>query len=151
MTLCFSEEQAVAVASALRHAQKGAAFISPFIGRLDDQGRNGMDLIANIARLYREAGSSVEVLAASIRNEDHFLASIARGADIVTAPFGILSAWAAKGAPLPAPEFVYAPELAPIPYRSVQFPADWESVDITHPLTDNGLQRFNADWQNLLR
>ena len=52
MTLCFSQAQAAAVYAATRGARKGQVFVSPFIGRLDDRGENGMDLIANILRMY---------------------------------------------------------------------------------------------------
>lgn len=53
MTLCFSQAQAVAVYAATRGAKKGAVFVSPFVGRLDDRGENGMGLIANIIKMYR--------------------------------------------------------------------------------------------------
>ncbi len=52
LTLCFSQEQAAAVYAATRGAKKGEVFVSPFIGRLDDRGENGMDLIAHILRMY---------------------------------------------------------------------------------------------------
>ena len=50
LTLCFSQEQAAAVYAATKGAKKGDVFVSPFIGRLDDRGENGMDLIANITQ-----------------------------------------------------------------------------------------------------
>ncbi len=65
MTLCFTQEQAAAVYSATAGAKKGDVFISPFIGRLDDRGENGMDLIENIQKMYGTGDGHVEVLTAS--------------------------------------------------------------------------------------
>ncbi len=67
MTLCFTQAQAAAVYAATRGARKGQVFVSPFIGRLDDRGENGMDLIANIIRMYAKGDGHVEVLTASVR------------------------------------------------------------------------------------
>lgn len=151
MTLCFSQEQAAAVASALRNAPKGAAFISPFVGRLDDQGENGMDLIANIARMYREQGSNVEVLSASIRSLDHLYASIAFGANIATVPQKVLADWSAAGLALPDKGFTYTPaNLKPIPYQEFDLSKPYQSFKISHPLTDKGIDRFAADWNALI-
>ena len=79
MTLCFTQEQAAAVYAATRGAKKGDVFVSPFVGRLDDRKENGMDLIANIVRMYGKSDRHVEVLSASVRNMDHFYYSIALG------------------------------------------------------------------------
>ena len=68
MTLCFSQEQAAAVYAATRGAKKGQVFVSPFIGRLDDIGENGMDLISNILAVYKQGDGHVEVLTASVRH-----------------------------------------------------------------------------------
>ncbi|MFN3480604.1 MAG: transaldolase family protein [Thermodesulfovibrionales bacterium] len=57
MTLCFSQEQAAAVYAATRGAKRGDVFVSPFIGRLDDKGENGMDLIGNILKMYKKGDS----------------------------------------------------------------------------------------------
>ena len=72
ITLCFSQEQATAVYAATSGAKKGDVFISPFIGRLDDIGENGMDLIKNIIRVYSQGDGHVEVLVASVRNMDYY-------------------------------------------------------------------------------
>src|SRR3989344_1099900 len=71
MTLCFTQEQAAAVYAATRGAKKGQVFVSPFVGRLDDRGQDGMDLIANIMRMYEQGDGHVEVLTASVRSVGH--------------------------------------------------------------------------------
>src|SRR3989344_909760 len=68
MTLCFTQEQAAAVYAATQGAVKGQVFVSPFVGRLDDRGENGMQLIENIVRMYQNGDGHVEVLTASVRN-----------------------------------------------------------------------------------
>ena len=106
MTLCFDEEQAAAVYPATIGAKKGDVFVSPFIGRLDDIGVNGMSLIKNINEMYKEGDGHVEVLAASVRTMDHFMASLALGVDIITAPKSLLLEWAKAGMPLPGEDFI---------------------------------------------
>jgi transaldolase len=70
MTLCFSQEQAAGVYAATR-GSKDPIYVSPFIGRLDDRGENGMDLVRNIKKMYENSDGHVHVLAASIRNMNH--------------------------------------------------------------------------------
>jgi transaldolase len=87
VTLCFSATQALLAAKA------GATFISPFIGRLDDQGLEGMDLISEIRTIYDNYASlSTEILAASIRTVNHVKQAALIGADVITAPPAILKA-----------------------------------------------------------
>ena len=80
VTLCFSAVQALLAAKA------GAAFISPFIGRLDDHGGDGMELIGEIRAIYDNYGYDTEVLAASIRTPAHVKAAALAGADCATIP-----------------------------------------------------------------
>lgn len=80
VTLCFSANQALLAAKA------GATFVSPFLGRLDDIGQDGMDLIRDIVQIYDNYGYMTEVLAASIRHPQHVLASALAGADVATMP-----------------------------------------------------------------
>jgi transaldolase len=151
MTLCFSQEQAAAVYRATRGAQKGQVFVSPFIGRLDDRGENGMDLIANIMRMYAAGDGHVEVLTASVRSSDHFLYALALGSDIITAPVGVLEAWGKQGMPVPGSGFSYpAKGLRPIPFRSIGLDGDWRDLDVHHDLTEKGMEKFSADWNNLV-
>jgi transaldolase len=152
MTLCFSQEQAAAVYAATRGAKKGQVFVSPFIGRLDDRGENGMDVILNIIRMYRKGDGHVEVLTASVRNSDHFLYALKLGSDIITAPYEILKAWGEKGMPVPKNDYHYdAKSLKPIPYRELGLNSRWEDLDIRHELTEKGMERFSADWNTLIK
>src|SRR3989338_2365987 len=149
MTLCFSQEQAAAVYSATSGG--GNTYVSPFAGRWDDKGFNGMDLIKNILKMYENGDGHVKVLAASIRNMDHFLCSLAMGADIITAPFKILKEWADNGMQIPGPDYVYPKgELKEIPYQEISLDKPWQEYEILHEMTDAGLEKFSTDWNNLI-
>lgn len=152
MTLVFSQEQAAAVHAATKGATKGSVYISPFIGRLDDKGQNGMDLIKNIARMYKESNSHVEVLSASIRSLQHLSGAIHSGSDIITAPGNVLKEWASQGMVLPAKTYTYeASMLAPIPYKTIDINKPYTEYNIEHELTTTGLQKFADDWNALLK
>ena len=85
VTLCFSANQALLAAKA------GATYVSPFVGRLDDIGQNGMDLIAEIKRLYDHYGAlNTKILVASIRSADHVKQAALIGAHVATIPPAIL-------------------------------------------------------------
>ena len=85
VTLCFSANQALLAAKA------GATFVSPFVGRLDDIGLNGMNLISDICEMYSNYPNlNTEVLVASIRSPNHVIESAKIGADVVTLPANIL-------------------------------------------------------------
>lgn len=83
-TLCFSAPQA------LLSAKAGATYISPFLGRLDDIGAIGMDLIRDICQIYKNYGFKTQVLAASIRNPIHVIDAAKAGAHVCTMPFNVL-------------------------------------------------------------
>lgn len=151
MTLIFTQSQAAAVHAATLGARKGEVFLSPFVGRLDDMGVNGMDLIKNIVSMYCVAASHVEVLTASVRSLDHFLYAIRLGSDIITAPFSILKEWAEKGMPLPDESFSYErPNLASIPLEHLDFTASWQSFILAHDLLTAGIDKFAKDWNALM-
>jgi len=152
MTLCFTQEQAAQVYDATKGAKKGDVFVSPFIGRLDDKGDNGIDLIRNIVRMYSQGDGHVQVLSASFRNYNHFLASIQAGADIVTTPIKILEEWARKNLELPNEDFQYNPDKAPIPYKEIDLNKPWRyhRYKDPHGLISSGVQRFYDDWNSLL-
>jgi len=80
VTLCFSANQALLAAKA------GATFVSPFVGRHDDNGFDGMDLIRDIRLIYDNYAYETEILVASVRHATHVLESARIGADVVTAP-----------------------------------------------------------------
>jgi len=151
MTLCFSQSQAAAVHVATQGAQKGQVFVSPFIGRLDDIGENGISLSENSLRLYSSGDGHVEVLTASVRSREHFLRSLQIGSDIITAPYAILSEWSKEGAPMPKNDFKYdPPNFTTISYQTLDLDQPWKSFDLYHPLTDKGLEQFAADWNALI-
>ena len=79
-TLVFSAGQAILAAKA------GAAYVSPFIGRIDDSGWDGMELIGQIANIYGVQGYQTEILAASIRSPNHIIRAAELGADVITSP-----------------------------------------------------------------
>lgn len=105
VTLCFSAAQALLAAKA------GAGYISPFIGRLDDIGQDGIGLIEDVVEIYDNYDFETQVLVASVRHPVHIVRSALLGADVVTLPFKVL-------------QQLYG-----------------------HPLTDQGLSRFLADWE----
>ncbi len=106
VTLCFSPMQALLAAKA------GAAYISPFVGRLDDISNDGMELIAQIVDIYGNYGFDTKILVASVRNPMHVVQSALMGADVATIPLKVIDAL------------------------------------LKHPLTDIGLEKFLADWEN---
>jgi transaldolase len=105
VTLCFSANQALLAAKA------GATFISPFVGRHDDVGYDGMQLIADIRLIYDNYDFATEILVASIRHPIHVYEAARIGADVMTAPPAVI--------------------------RQL----------VKHPLTDNGIKAFLADWE----
>ena len=107
VTLCFSAAQALLAAKA------GATYISPFIGRLDDHGANGMDLITEIRAIYDNYDFDTEILAASIRSPQHVTEAALAGADCATIP----------------PEVFLALFKHPLTERGLQqFMADWKGT-----------------------
>ncbi len=107
VTLCFSAAQALLAAKA------GATYISPFIGRLDDYGANGMDLITEIRAIYDTYDFDTEILAASIRSPQHVTEAALAGADCATIP----------------PEVFLALFKHPLTERGLQqFMADWKGT-----------------------
>ncbi|PID74530.1 MAG: fructose-6-phosphate aldolase [Deltaproteobacteria bacterium] len=105
VTLVFSAAQALLAAKA------GATYVSPFVGRLDDIGTPGMDLIGDIVTVYDNYGYQSEIIVASIRSPQHVLDSALLGADIATIPFKVISQLARH----------------PLTDKGVeQFLADWE-------------------------
>lgn len=84
VTLCFSANQALLAAKA------GATFVSPFVGRHDDNGFDGLDLIRDIRLIYDNYGFETEILAASLRHSIHVLECAKIGADVITAPPAVI-------------------------------------------------------------
>jgi transaldolase len=104
VTLCFSPAQALLAAKA------GAYLVSPFLGRVEDLGGSGVDLISDIAAIFSRFGYKTQILAASVRGPGHLIQAAKSGAHIATMPYKLI-----------------------------------ESL-FQHPLTDKGLQQFQADY-----
>jgi transaldolase len=85
VTLCFSPTQAILAAKA------GAAYVSPFVGRLDDISTSGMDLIGQIVQIFRNYDYKTEVLVASVRHPLHVVEAALMGADVCTLPFDVIN------------------------------------------------------------
>ncbi|HON27459.1 MAG: fructose-6-phosphate aldolase [Mesotoga sp.] len=109
VTLIFSSLQGLLAAKA------GATYVSPFVGRLDDVGNDGMQLVAELNEIFGNYGFATEIIVASVRHPIHVLQAAMIGADIVTIPYEVLLRL------------------------------------FNHPLTDNGLKRFQNDWQEYER
>lgn len=151
LTLCFSQPQAAAVYAATSYS-KYPVFVSPFIGRLDDRGENGMSLVANILKMYEEGDGHVHVLTASVRHVDHILEALRLKTPALTMPFDkAFKPWSEQGFPLPGPEFVYRSAGKNIPYENLDLSTRWQEFDLKHELTDQGLKRFADDWNALLK
>ncbi len=106
VTLVFSGVQALLAARA------GATYVSPFLGRLDDIGQNGLELITEIVEIFDTHQIPTQIIAASVRHPIHVTESARRGAHIATIPFKVIQ------------------QLS------------------KHPLTDQGIEKFLADWNN---
>jgi len=109
VTLIFSSLQGLLAAKA------GATYVSPFVGRLDDVGNDGMQLVGELDEIFGNYGFATEIIVASVRHPMHVLQAALIGADIVTIPYEVLLRL------------------------------------FNHPLTDDGLKRFQSDWQEYER
>jgi len=150
ITLCFSQQQAAAVYAATK-GSRAPAYVSPFVGRLDDIGQNGADVIANIKRMFDQSDHHVHVLAASIRNVQQLLFAFHVHSELVTVPAKVLDHWAREGMPLPGSDFAYKPVGVEIPYEELNLEQPWEQFNIEHELTRKGIQKFVADYKATLR
>ncbi|MFT5280745.1 MAG: transaldolase [Flavobacteriaceae bacterium] len=146
MTLCFSQEQAMAVHSATK-GSTGKVFVSPFIGRLDDKGVRGIDLIEHILADYQKIDSHVSVLAASVRSLEHMQQIFELNTDIVTASKDLIVKWVQLEDNIEMTE----EEQTAIEYKELEVHEDWTQYNISHELTDVGLQKFADDWNKLIK
>ncbi|HEY6181060.1 MAG TPA: transaldolase family protein [Terriglobales bacterium] len=155
MTLCFSQGQAAAVYAATKGARQ-PVYVSPFVGRLDDRGDNGMDLVRNIKKMYERGDGHVSVLSASLRNLDHLLYAFRLGSELVTAPVKLLEQWAASGCSQPDHNFRYkavdgkGKPLKAISYQELDLHQPWDNFHIQHELTTKGIEKFVADFKSTL-
>jgi transaldolase len=149
MTLCFSQAQAAAVYAATKGARV-PVYVSPFVGRLDDIGENGVDLVANVKRMYAAGDGHVAVLAASIRNLEQMLYCLSLETELMTVPAKVLDDWARAGFPMPDSDFKYTATGKPILYQELTLDQPWQSFDIQHELTRKGIEKFVADYRATL-
>lgn len=150
ITLNFSQEQAAAVYAATK-AHNYDVYISPFVGRLDDKGENGMDVVVNELEMLNGFGDQhVQVLTASVRSVKHILYALKLKSHVITIPFKTFQEWANEGFPLPKDDFIYdVPGLMDIPYKELTLDKEWKEYDLTHPLTDAGIAKFWEDWKGI--
>jgi transaldolase len=149
ITLCFSQQQAAAVYAATK-GTKEPAYVSPFVGRLDDIGQNGMDVVRNIKQMFSKGDGHVLILAASIRSVEHLLYCFALETELATVPAKILELWANKNFPMPDRQFQYSGAGRSIPYEELDLEQAWETFDIQHELTRKGIEKFVADYRATL-
>jgi len=176
-TLVFSQQQIFAIALHERIIRKThnnirsewPQFISPFIGRLDDNGRNGIRLIEHGMKIKTlptgRQGKSTWMLSASIRTIEHIGQSINAGAEIITSPAKVYRQWftLTPGQKNALKKTSPAKGLKDItfwqPPKKLEKIATIEEfmrviqtnrLDIHHPLTDSGIERFAADWKSIL-
>lgn len=164
MTLCFTQEQAAAVYAATIDAQADV-LISPFQGRLDDNCKDGTDLIMNIQRMYSHSDKHVKVVTSSIRDYKHFLYALFVKTDYVTAPYKILEEWAANGLQVPGVDInedlfedkaeyfrdINNACITGITYKDIDLNLEWSEYNISSDLTIQGIQKFSEDWNNLIK
>ena len=150
-TLNFSQKQAAAVHAATRGASDEQIYLSPFHGRLDDKGVRGADVINHIQRMLRDANSHVQLLVASVRDYETFLYALYKQVDIITVPYKILEQWKEHDLEVPTEMDKLHPNVAGEPlYEEIDLSCSWQSYDISHELTDAGLEKFSADWAKLI-
>jgi transaldolase len=149
ITLCFSQQQAAAVYAATKGTRE-PVYVSPFVGRLDDIGQNGMDVVKNIKRMFLKGDGHVLVLAASIRSLEHLLYCFLLETELATVPEKVLELWANSNFPILDKQFQYKASGQPIPYEELDLEQRWETFDIQHELTRKGIEKFAADYRATL-
>jgi transaldolase len=153
LTLCFSQQQAAAVYAATK-GSRAPVYVSPFVGRLDDVGINGIDLVRNIKRMFRTGDGHVHVLAASLRSVRHLISSFALRAELATAPGRVFEKWSAAGFPIRDEDYISTKAqnqaLQAIPYEELDLNTHWVTFDLRHELTTRGIRKFVADYQEML-
>lgn len=151
ITLNFTQSQAAAVYQATRNT-KYQVFVSPFVGRLDDLGENGMDLIGNELEMFKTGDGHVDVLTASVRNVQHLMYAMHLKSPAITIPYKVFQEWVEQEFPMPDDTFAYnIGDLDRIAYQDLTLNQDWRSYDLDHKLTDTGLTKFMQDWQSIIK
>lgn len=150
VTLVYAQEQAAAVYAATLNSPF-TAYVSPYVGKLEDVGFNGMDLIGNVLRMYRNGDGHVKVIAASIRRIDHILYSLAMKCDCITIPFKVFTAWAALGFPTPSEHYEYDTHTnIHIAYKDILLTHKFLEYAYTDAKTEAGVAKFHKDWLTMI-
>ena len=129
---------------------KDPAYVSPFVGRLDDIGQNGMDVVRNIKRMFSKGDGHVLVLAASIRSLEHLLYYFMLETELATVPAKILELWENKDFPMPDSQFQYKTSGNPIPCEELDLGQARDAFNIQHELTRKGIEKIAADYRATL-
>jgi len=153
MTLAFTQNQAAAVYAATQGAQVGDVFYSSFVGRLYDNGTNGIGNLTHVVRMMQEYGDKhVQVLACSFRSYQQFLGALAVQSDVITAALPYLLEWKGNNLEIPSADFRPDAQDTQTPdYLNID-PVDksWQMFDSHHPLTRQGIDKFATDWNKLI-
>lgn len=164
-TLVFSQEQVFAIClhEKLTAPDLGLwpCFISPFVGRLDDIGQNGMDLVRNSMLLKQKYGFNLWMLEASVRSMSHMSEGFKTETELITAPAKTYIEWfslkdksispSTNQSLQPIPLWTPSDKLLQITTLDEFFKAiQLNELNINHPLTDQGIEKFVADWRTIL-
>lgn len=153
MTLLFSQQQAGAVYESTMDDIFGDVYISPFVGRLDDVGQNGLSLIANIQKMFIPGDGHVKVLMASVRDVETIIWGFDNNVDAITAPLKLWEEWVEMGKPKGLTieqRDRLAARAEEIPYEAIDILKEVNSYEMSHELTEAGLKRFADDWNELI-
>jgi len=164
-TLVFSQQQIYAIClhehllqNEFQVKGKWPCFISPFLGRLDDIGEDGITLVRNGMELKKHFTEELWMLSASIRSTSHLKACIELGSELITAPLSVYKDWLEGSAqPIQEQKLVSLDRWeVPTQVKEIQtldnfFEAiENKTLDISHPLTDKGVDKFTKDWKAIL-
>ncbi len=171
-TLVFSQEQIFAICLHEKIAEKSfgplhnewPSFISPFVGRLDDIGLNGMDLVTHGMKIKEIVGAKLWMLEASVRNMHHFAKGLDLSSELITVPAKVYHEWFALSATEKQAHTAESPtNLSRIPFwqppnelieidsiQAFMETIDNKKLNIQHDLTDKGLVKFAEDWNAVI-
>lgn len=165
-TLVFSQQQIYAICLQEHLLQreyhvkgKWPCFISPFLGRLDDRGEDGSVLVRNGMELKKHFPEELWMLSASIRSVSHLKACIELGSELITAPLKVYTAWLEGTTQPQKDQSLSSPKLWEVPphIKAIESLDEFNNaietgtLDITHDLTEKGIEKFTEDWKALLK
>lgn len=165
-TLVFSQQQIYAICLQEHLLQKEyqvkgkwPCFISPFLGRLDDRGEDGSTLVRNGMELKKHFPEELWMLSASIRSVSHIKTCIELGSELITAPLKVYAEWLEGTTKTQKGQTLSSPKLWEVPahIKAIQTLDEFEdaiktgTLDITHDLTEKGIEKFTEDWKALLK